>query len=308
MRRSTESLLSALFPDIASPSQINQLCRITRKPHQRQRLILSRVSKCHAMQARTRQPMQDMGAALNLLVMPAQNSAMKALFDRMPIWSSACILDFSKSNIQSHAEGMRTSLHPSIKHYLKLDYILLHILICFLCFYTLIAFLKSTRAYNTNGSSKLQAKCLLKYFINSLSNILQPKILNKLPSLQMPIFTSCILPDSEESCFLHSDQFLSLETASKKLSSGENASWVTVRLWKDKLCSFFQEVVLHKIIAACSFLEACMDGKKMRINESKYKSHAFQSIKILESLFLGLQSNKTLLSSGKFQQCFPTFF
>lgn len=75
-----------------------------------------------------------------------------------------------------------------------------------------------------------------------------------------------ILPDSEESCFLHNDQFLSLETASKKLSSGENASWVTVRLWKDKLCSFFQEVVLHKIIAACSFLEACMDGKNISAN------------------------------------------
>lgn len=78
----------------------------------------------------------------------------------------------------------------------------------------------------------------------------------------MCIPASHILPDSEESCFLHSDQFLSLETASKNLSSGENASWVTVRLWKDKLCSFFQEVVLHKIIAACSFLEACMDRKK----------------------------------------------
>lgn len=185
MRKSTESLLSALFPDIASSSQINQLCRIIRKPHQRQRLILSRVSKCHAMQAGTRQPMQDMGAALNLPAMPAQNSAMKALLDRMPIWSSACVLDFSKSNVQSHTEGTRTSLHPSIKHYLKPDYILLCILISFLHFCTLIAFLKFTRAYNTNNSPKFQAKCPLKYFINSLSNILQPKILNKLPSLQM---------------------------------------------------------------------------------------------------------------------------
>lgn len=261
MKKSTESLLSALFPDIASSSQINQLCRIIRKLHQRQ-INPVKSSKCQAMQAGTRQPMQDMGAALNLPAMPAQNSAVKVLLDRMPIWSSACVLDFSKSNIQSHAEGMRTSLHPSIKHYLKPDYILLCILISFLCFHTLIAFLKFTRAYNTNNSSKLQAKCPLKYFINSLSNILQPKILNKLPSLQTHTSTSHILPDSEEFSLLHSDQFLSLETASKKLSSGENASWVTVRLWKDKLCSFFQELVLHKIIAACSFLEACIDGKQ----------------------------------------------
>lgn len=75
-----------------------------------------------------------------------------------------------------------------------------------------------------------------------------------------------ILPDSDESCFLHSDQFLSLETANKNLSLGENAIWVTVRLWNDKLCSFFQELVLHKIIAACSFLEACIDGKNISEN------------------------------------------
>lgn len=67
----------------------------------------------------------------------------------------------------------------------------------------------------------------------------------------------CTLPDSDESSSLHSDQFLSLDTANRSLSLGENASWVTVRLWNGKLCIFFQEEVLHKIIAACSFLEAC---------------------------------------------------
>lgn len=85
-------------------------------------------------------------------------------------------------------------------------------------------------------------------------------------SLQMYILISHILPDSDESCFLHSDQFLSLETANKNLSLGENASWVTVRLWNDKLCSFFQELVLHKIIAACSFLEAYINRKKISEN------------------------------------------
>lgn len=91
----------------------------------------------------------------------------------------------SVSQMYNHTEGTRTSLHPSIKHYLKPDYILLCILISFLHFRTLIGFLKFIRAYNTNNSPKFQAKCPLKYFINSLSNILQPKILNKLPSLQM---------------------------------------------------------------------------------------------------------------------------
>lgn len=94
---------------------------------------------------------------------------------------------------------------------------------------------------------------------------------------------SHILPDSDESCFLHSDQFLSLETANKNWSLGENASWVTVRLWNDKLCSFFQEVVLHKIIAACSFLEA-FKKTSVRIKESKYKNHTSQHTKILGGL------------------------
>lgn len=82
---------------------------------------------------------------------------------------------------------------------------------------------------------------------------------------------SHILPDSDESCFLHSDQFLSLETANKNWSLGENASWVTVRLWNDKLCSFFQEVVLHKIIAACSFLEAFKKKRQWELKRANIK-------------------------------------
>lgn len=101
----------------------------------------------------------------------------------------------------------------------------------------------------------------------------------------MCISTLHILPDSDESCFFHSDQFLSLETANKNLSLGENASWVTVRLWNDKLCNFFQEVALHKIIAACSFFEACINEQNISENESKYKNHTFQNTKKLGGLF-----------------------
>lgn len=77
-------------------------------------------------------------------------------------------------------------------------------------------------------------------------------------------FQPATLPDSVGVIWLdfQSDQFLSLETASKNLSFGEKDICVTVRLWKGKLCNCFQVVVLHKIMAAYSFLEACKTKKR----------------------------------------------
>lgn len=81
-----------------------------------------------------------------------------------------------------------------------------------------------------------------------------------LTSVSLIIFQSeATLPNSGEtvSCLFHSDQVRSLETASKNLSLGEKAICVTVKLWKTKFCTCFQEVVFQRMIAACSFLAAC---------------------------------------------------
>lgn len=64
------------------------------------------------------------------------------------------------------------------------------------------------------------------------------------------------------SCFFHNDQVRSLETASKNLSLGEKAICVTVKLWKTKFCTCFQDVVFQRMIAACSFLAACRTEMK----------------------------------------------
>lgn len=55
------------------------------------------------------------------------------------------------------------------------------------------------------------------------------------------------------SCLFHKDQVRSLDTASKNLSSGEKVICVTVRVWKARLCICFQDAVLQRMIAACSF-------------------------------------------------------
>lgn len=62
------------------------------------------------------------------------------------------------------------------------------------------------------------------------------------------------------SCLFHSDQVRSLETASKNLSSGEKAICVTVKLWKIKFCTCFQDAVFQRMMAACSFLAAPYEG------------------------------------------------
>lgn len=132
MRKSTESLLSAIFPDIASSSQINQLCRIIRKPHQRQRLILSSVSVSHDA-SRDKAAYAGFGCSTEP---PA--CACTQLGDEGSPWQIAN-LNFSlytsfqrlKRTITCRRhKDYQTSLHPSIKHHL--NYILLCIVIFFL--------------------------------------------------------------------------------------------------------------------------------------------------------------------------------
>lgn len=76
-----------------------------------------------------------------------------------------------------------------------------------------------------------------------------------------------VLPNSGEivSCLFHNDQVRSLETASKNLSLGEKAICVTVKLWKTKFCTCFQDVVFQRMMAACSFLAAWRTEMKQAI-------------------------------------------
>jgi hypothetical protein len=87
--------------------------------------------------------------------------------------------------------------------------------------------------------------------------------------------TRAALPNSEEvaSCLFHKDQVRSLETASKNLSSGENVICVTVRVWKARLCTCFQDAVLQRMIAACSFWDAYRPEMRHHGYRNKSKEH-----------------------------------